>query len=363
MSVYPLRMRPHLRDLPIPALLDGLRAAGLTESFARQVAVRCHRGARTLDEAGVGREKRRRIEARFRFGPLLFFSDVRIAEDGTRKYLFRGGEDLFELVLIRSRGRTTACISSQAGCALGCTFCATARIGLHRNLTPGEITESILLAERDSSRRVTDVVFMGQGEPLHNYDAVVDACTNLHSDLGACLSRKKISISTVGLTPQIRRYTRERRPWRLYLSLHSAIQETRERLLPIAGRHPLRDLVEAMRAYQRECDVPWLTFQYVAIPDVNMDDAHIDALGRELGGLRYILNVIPYNETGAGYRPPSWAEVKDFTTRLRRLDCPVKTRYSAGKREGMGCGQLSAEAVATPATGGHLLAPPGIFTG
>jgi 23S rRNA (adenine2503-C2)-methyltransferase len=345
--------RPHLRDVPIPALRD------------RRVALAVHRrGALQWDELGLGRWARWGLEQRFRFGPLLKTVAVRRAEDGTRKLLFRlGSGELVETVLIRNRNAITLCVSSQAGCALGCTFCATARVGLRRNLTAGEITESVLRTERHAGVRVTDIVFMGQGEPLHNYDAVMDACTNLNHDLGPCISRKRISISTVGLTPQIRRYTEEARPWRLYLSLHSAVPETREALVPVARRYPLPGLLDAMRSYQVRRGIPWLTLQYVAIPGVNMDRRHVEALGERLRDLRFILNVIPYNDAGGNYRPPTWAEVKEFTTRLRVLRCPVKVRYSAGKREGMGCGQLSAETVAVTATGGHLDTPPGIFTG
>ena len=108
---------------------------------------------------------------------------------------------------------------------------------------------------------------------------------------------------------------------------------------------------------------PWITLQYVAIPGVNMDERQVEALRTELAGLRYILNVIPYNDIGTSFRAPSWAEVKEFTTRLRDLRCPVKVRYSAGKREGMGCGQLTAESVTHEPAGGHIGAPPGIFTG
>jgi adenine C2-methylase RlmN of 23S rRNA A2503 and tRNA A37 len=133
----------------------------------------------------------------------------------------------------------------------------------------------------------------------------------------------------------------------------------------IAGiqNHRLPEVLAAFREYQRAGAVPWITVQVTALPGVNMDDEHVDALGRELAGLRYIVNVIPWNDTGGEFRAPTWAEVKDFTTRLRRLRCPVKIRYSAGKREGMGCGQLSAETMAFAAEAGHMVAPPGIFTG
>lgn len=352
----------HLREIPAPRLAATLAQAGheKPEPFARQLVLAMYRdGARTWDELPVSKQKRAWLEERFSFGPLLPPAEVRVAGDGTQKVRF--GD--VEVVVIRNRTQTTLCVSSQVGCALGCTFCATGALGLRRNLTAGEIVESVQEAQRVSGRRVTDVVFMGQGEPLQNYDAVMDACDTLHARRGLGLSRKRISVSTSGVVPAMRRFVRERRPWRLYLSLHSAIQETRERLMPVARRWPLPEVIAVLRLLQSELRFPWLTLQYVAIPDVNMDDRHVDALGRELKGLRTILNVVPFNDVGAGYRPPTWAEVKDFTTRLRRLRCPVKVRYSAGKRDGMGCGQLSAELIAHAPAGGHVDAPPGIFTG
>jgi len=359
--------RPHLRDVPVSVLPEQLRAAGIAcpDDLVRRLVWGVH-GAGVLDweGLGLGRTRERMLRARFSFGPQLAAEAVREADDGTRKFAFRlGSGAVIEAVFIRNRDNRTLCLSSQAGCAMGCTFCATGKVGLLRHMTPGEITEARVRIEADTGERVTDVVFMGMGEPLHNYDAVMVACENLNCTDAAPISRKRLTVSTSGLTPAIRRFADEGRPWRLHLSLHSAIQEVRERIMPIARLHPLPELVEAMRHFQATSGRKWVTLQYVALPDVNMDDAHVDALEGELRGLRYILNVIPWNETGDEFRSPTWAEVKEFTSRLRRLECPVKVRYSAGKQEGMGCGQLSAETVAATATGGHMLAPPGIFTG
>lgn len=354
------------------SLAGHLRACGVPapEAKARRLAVAVHRhGALHWDDLGLGRRSRPAVERAVRFGPLLSVVGRRIAEDGTTKLLFETTDGhRVEAVLIPNRGNWTACLSSQVGCALGCTFCATGRLGLTRNLTAGEMTESLVHLQADRGVRVTDVVFMGQGEPLHAYDAVMDACVNLADDLGHMLSRRRITVSTSGLAPEMRRYTDEQRPWRLHLSLHSAVQATRERLMPIARRHPLSDVLDALRDHQRRGRRKWVTLQYVALPGINLDDEHVDALGEQLAGLRYILNVIPWNEfsgtdlADAGFRAPSWDEVKDFTTRLRRLGCPVKIRYSAGKREGMGCGQLSAESLDVRPAGGHMTTRPGIFS-
>jgi 23S rRNA (adenine2503-C2)-methyltransferase len=359
----------HIRDVPVTSLAGRLAGAGLknAERLAHVLGIAVHRdGALSWGETPAGRDRRARLAEAFQFGPLLDPAGMRHGGDGaTRKYAFRlRGGDLVESVLIRHWDDHTLCLSSQAGCAMGCAFCATGSMGLARNMTAGEITESVVHVQKDALVRVTDIVFMGMGEPLHNYDAVMDACTNLNERAGHGISRRRITVSTAGLVAGIRRFTAERRRWRLHLSLHSAIQETRERLMPLARTNPLPDLLDAMREHQRELAVKWLTFQYVAIPGVNMDQDHVDAMRRELTGLRYILNVIPWNDTGAPFRSPSWDEVRDFTAKLRALACPVKVRYSAGKQDGMGCGQLSGETVAAaPALAGtHMAAPPGIFT-
>ncbi len=357
---------PHLRDIPTPALPAALAAAGVRAPgiVARDVALAIHkRGALRWEELPLGRDARRRVEARFRFGPLLGEPLAAQAADGTRKYVFAAADGAaVEAVLIRNLKAVTLCLSSQAGCALACGFCATGVLGLRRSLTAGEILESLARVEHDVRGRVSDVLFMGQGEPFHNYDAVMDACTTMNHPHGPSLSKKRISISTAGLTPQIRRFTEERKPWRLYLSLHSAVEETRRRLMPISRVHPLPDLLAAMREYQRESRVPWVTLQIVVLPGVNTDERHVEALREQLAGLKYILDVIPWNDTGGPFRAPTWAEVREFTDRLRRLGCPVKTRYSAGKQEGMGCGQLTAGLLAVEPKGGHIDAPWGIYT-
>jgi 23S rRNA (adenine2503-C2)-methyltransferase len=361
--------RLHLRDIPVTALAAKLESAGFENAapLAHRLGIAVHRdGAMAIDELSVGRATRERLAAEFRFEPLLAPGGTRGGTDGaTKKYMFRlaSGESV-ESVLIRHWDNHTLCVSSQAGCAMACTFCATGTMGLLRDLTPGEITEQVVRVQKDAGVRVTDVVFMGMGEPLHNYDAVMHACENLNERAGHGIARKRITVSTAGLVPGIRRFTAEQQRARLHLSLHSAIQATRERLMPIARVHPLPELLDAMREHQRELSVKWLTFQYVAIPGVNMDQDHVDAMRDQLTGMRYILSVIPWNDTGAAFRAPSWDEVKEFTTRLRALACPVKVRYSAGKTDGMGCGQLSAETLRTvPAqAGSHMAAPPGIFT-
>src|SRR6185436_9196974 len=184
------------------------------ERAARVVGIAVHRdGATNFDEIPVGRETKAKLRAAFGFDPLLEPAGVRLGTDGaTRKSMFRlrSGETI-EAVLIRHWDNHTLCVSSQAGCAMACSFCATGTMGLRRDLTAGEITEQVVRVQKDASIRVTDVVFMGMGEPLHNYGPVMDACVNLNDRSGHGISRRRITVSTAGMAPGIRRFTAERR--------------------------------------------------------------------------------------------------------------------------------------------------------
>jgi 23S rRNA (adenine2503-C2)-methyltransferase len=364
----PCDVLPHLRDLPIRDLEGILAGAGhrTPHVLARELAQALHSRCEVdPDRLGLGQHTRAWLEERYRLAPLLTPLRLVDAQDGTARQHLLGTGDArrFEVVRLKNLKARTLCLSSQVGCALACTFCATGTLGLERNLSPGEITESLVRAQRDDDARISDVVFMGQGEPLHNYEAVMTACENLQHPWGHAISRRRITISTSGLVPAVRRYTAERRPWRLHLSLHAAVEATRRALMPIARTYPLDDLLDAFREHQQVLGVKWLTFQYVALPGINMDEEHVDALARRLVGLRVILNVIPWNDTGGTpYRAPTWAEVKAFTTSLRRVGCPIKVRYSGGKQEGMGCGQLAGGTLPRAPTGGHISAPPGLFS-
>ena len=207
------------------------------------------------------------------------------------------------------------------------------------------------------------MVFMGMGEPLLNYDASLSSAYALASPLGPQISHRRIVFSTAGVVPRILQYVREGHRFPLFFSITSAIPEKRKSLMPHEAVYPLGELVEAIREYQRRWRRNrWVVLEYVAIPGQNMGEEDVTALGEVFVGIQYIVDVIPYNSTDGRFRPPSWAEVRAFTKSLRRLNAPVKIRYSSGKKQGGGCGQLAAGKVDRPALEGHLLAPPGIFT-
>jgi 23S rRNA (adenine2503-C2)-methyltransferase len=268
------------------------------------------------------------------------------SRDGTRKLLFRlaGGEP-FESVLIPDPPRLTLCISSQAGCGMGCRFCATAQLGLRRNLRASDIARQVLAAGDilDEGERITNIVFMGMGEPLANYDAVVDAIEILTAEWGQGFSGRRITVSTVGLVPQMERLVAETSV-NLAVSLTATTNVLRDDLMPINRRYPLEQLMAACRALpigQRRR----ITFEYVLLAGVNDDDADADRLVRILRGIRSKVNLIPFNAfPGSEFRPPADQKVRRFQERLLAANVSATVRHSRGPDIYAACGQLAAMA-------------------
>jgi 23S rRNA (adenine2503-C2)-methyltransferase len=272
---------------------------------------------------------------------------VRVAysTDGTRKLLMRLGDaEEVESVIIPSEGRTTLCISSQAGCALACAFCATARMGLHRNLAAAEILAQIAAARGHLTpdETLTNFVFMGMGEPLANYTRLSRALTIMTSDWGMGISPRRITVSTVGLVPLMGRLLEEFQV-NLAVSLHATNDELRDRLAPINRRYPLAVLIEACRALplQRRRRI---TFEYVMLGGVNdsADDAR--RLSRMLGSLRAKVNLIFFNPfPGSPFIPSPREKVEAFRAILHRGNLTATIRESRGVDIAAACGQLYAE--------------------
>lgn len=264
--------------------------------------------------------------------------------DGFVKYLFRGFDgSLFEAVRIPLHvpGRFSVCLSSQVGCAMRCDFCATGRMGLERKLFAWEMVAAWRAVRAEAPGRISGAVFMGQGEPLDNYEEVIRAASILSHPCGGRISADAISISTVGLVQKIRRYTREGHKFRLIFSLTSALRERRRRLLPLAGRVDLDALVEAIREHgaSRRTRV---TIAWVLLGGVNHDQAEIDALGRLFEGVPIRLNLIDVNDPReGGYRRATFEERNRFMDDLQVLGVPIVSRYSGGKEKRAACGMLS----------------------
>jgi 23S rRNA (adenine2503-C2)-methyltransferase len=346
----------NLLDLDRPALEAWLAEHGEPRWRAAEVLAWVHRkGVRDFDAmSSVSRALRERLAAEFALPPFAPAFVARAA-DGTQKLLFHLPENAdaraasIESVLIPqteradgARDRLTLCISSQAGCAMGCAFCATARLGLVRNLTPAEITgqvrAAIVLA---APRPLTNVVLMGMGEPLHNYDAVRMACAILTADWGYGISPRRITVSTVGLAPAIPRFIAETRV-NLAISLSATTDAQRARLMPVDRRWPLAALLDACR----EVPLPRrkrITFEYVMLGGENDTDADAHRLVRLLHGLRAKVNLIPFNPfPDAGFVPSPRARVVRFQTILREHGMNATIRESRGQDIQAACGQLAA---------------------
>jgi len=341
-----------IQDLSDAALGTWCAAAGEPPYRARQILAWVHRrGAESFDAmSNLSRGLRAKLAADFTIGRLVP-ALVAEASDGTRKLLFRLPGDRpasVESVLIPqferadgARDRLTLCISSQAGCGMGCAFCATARMGLIRNLAPAEIVGQVRAGRALAAPRpVTNIVFMGMGEPLANYDAVRTALDILTAEWGYTISPRRITVSTVGVVPAIRRLVEETRV-NLAVSLTATTDGQRAHLMPVNRRWPLAALLETCRALPLPRRKR-ITFEYVLLAGENDADADARRLVRLLHGLRSKVNLIPFNPfPGAGFRPSPPERIERFQAILREHGLNATVRESRGQDIQAACGQLA----------------------
>ena len=261
--------------------------------------------------------------------------------DGTQKFLFRlhDGQTI-ETVAIPDGERLTLCISSQAGCALQCAFCATGAMGFARNLDPFEIAGQVReLALLPTPIRPTNIVFMGMGEPLMNWQAVDVALTILNSPRGFGIGARHITVSTVGILPGIEALGSRPEQFRLAISIHAPSDELRRSLMPVNVKYPLADVIEAAKAFDRRT-----TFEYVMLAGVNDHGVHASQLAALASRCRAFVNLIPLHPGGAGaFRPTTTTEIHAFAHALRRAGVEVAVRRSRGTDIAAACGQLRVE--------------------
>jgi 23S rRNA (adenine2503-C2)-methyltransferase len=244
--------------------------------------------------------------------------------------------------------RRTACISTQAGCAMGCVFCATGQMGFARHLTVGEIIEQALYVARGlqaEGERLSNVVFMGMGEPFHNYAHTVDAARRLIDESAFGIGQRHVTVSTVGLVPAIRRFAEEGLQVRLAISLHAATDDERGDLLPVNDRWPIGELLDAVRYYIEKTGRR-VTFEWALIARENDTPEQAHALGALLRGLLCHVNLIPLNPTtGYGGKKPDRDRVQRFVTILQSYGIPATVRVRRGIDINAGCGQLKTAVV------------------
>ncbi|MEO8350999.1 MAG: 23S rRNA (adenine(2503)-C(2))-methyltransferase RlmN [Chthoniobacteraceae bacterium] len=354
------------RSAILPSGIYDLPFADLERQIAESGLARIH--ARALWRA-LYRESERALPARDDFvaplqrwcddsrcpsnGP-AFFSRPELAgqvssSDGlTEKFLLRLGDgQTVETVLMGYPGRMTACVSTQAGCAMGCVFCATGQMGFARHLRPAEIVTQVLHAQEAAHGKTApglrNLVLMGMGEPLHNYDAVMTALEIISDTRGLNLGPSRITISTVGVIPGIVRLAEEKRPYRLAVSLHGSTEEERSALVPISRRWPLAELIAACRYYGRQTGHK-IFFEWTLIAGANDSPAHAARLAALLAGIEAHVNLIPLNPTGGFSGSPSdRTSATEFQRTLRAAGIPSTVRQRRGIDVAAGCGQLRAE--------------------
>ena len=275
--------------------------------------------------------------------------DMQVSADGTRKFLLQLEDGcLVETVGIPSREmnssgeprRLTVCFSTQVGCPMRCSFCATGREGFTRNLEPGEMVWQILTCQREFGRRVTNIVAMGQGEPFLNYDNTMAALHYMNSPDALGIGARHISLSTCGIIPGIQRFSQESEQYTLAVSLHSAIQETRDMLMPGCMGTPLTNLKEALKGYQHGSSRR-ITFEYLMIRGITDDRSHVDALIAFCQGLQSHVNLLKINHVdGSPFEPTSKRQLDWFLHTLEDAGIETTVRDSRGSDIDGACGQL-----------------------
>jgi 23S rRNA (adenine2503-C2)-methyltransferase len=304
------------------------------------------KGAHSFDDmTNVAKTTRIMLEENFVINHIKVDTMQR-SSDGTVKNAVRLHDGLIvESVLIPTQTRTTACVSSQVGCSLDCNFCATARLKRMRNLEPGEIYDQVIAIDRESklyyNRPLSNIVFMGMGEPLMNYNNVIKAIDMITSEEGLGMSPKRITLSTSGVSKMIKKMADDEVKFKLAVSLHSAIEETRNKIMPFTKSFPLTELREALEYWYLKTKSK-ITYEYVVWKDINDDKASIDALVKFCKYVPCKVNLIEYNPIDDGeFQQASNEAIENYIKSLEKNNIVAKVRRSRGKDIDAACGQLA----------------------
>jgi 23S rRNA (adenine2503-C2)-methyltransferase len=339
-----------IKSLSLDDLQEKLRDLGQPSYRARQIIDWLYTKRVTSFEemTNLPRDLRAKLGKRFAFGKIDI---VRVlgSRDTTRKFLFRlSDESLIESVLIpaspalygEKSDRRTICVSTQVGCAYGCKFCASGLEGFSRNLCPNEIVDQIIAIERETEEKIDNIVFMGMGEPLANLDNVTRAIRIINAPWGLGIGARRITVSTSGLAPQIRKLADEPLQIRLAISLHGATDEVRDQIMPINRKYNIDMLLSACDYYTKR-KKQWLTFEYILIAGVNDTEEQAHLLARHARRLSAKVNLIPYNAVeGLPWSRPSHNRQEKFLSILRAEGIPATLRREKGHDIDAACGQL-----------------------
>ena len=344
-------MTVNLLDFDVEGLTAWFAQEGEKPFRARQVSRWVHQFGQDDFDAmtDIAKSLREKLRVAATVAPPPLVSD-RFSDDGTRKFLFDvGGGNAIETVFIPEDDRGTLCISTQAGCALDCAFCSTGKQGFNRNLTTAEIIGQLWQANRalgvtqQQERAISNVVLMGMGEPLANFDNVVVALRLMLDDYAYGLSRRRVTVSTSGIVPAMDRLAASV-PVALAVSLHAPDDALRDELVPINRKYPLNELMAACQRYLEKSPRDFITFEYVMIAGVNDSDAHAKALLRRVRDVPCKFNLIPFNPfEHSGFRRSAPARIRQFQEILIDGGCVATVRKTRGDDIDAACGQLAGQ--------------------
>jgi 23S rRNA (adenine2503-C2)-methyltransferase len=339
--------RQDIANLELPQLEAAFEAAGIQKFRARQVYQWIYRKGVTDFAAmtNLSQALRAQLAERFTISTPRLVHEAR-STDGTRKFLFELADGRrIESVYIPDTPKQTFCISSQVGCAMDCDFCLTGKMGFVRNLSPAEITGQVrvLARETDLLDKPFNIVLMGMGEPLHNYDAVMTSMRMLADEQGLAVSPRRVTLSTVGIVPAMEKLAAEPMMPNLAVSLHATTNATRDRIAPVNRKYPLEELLDACRRFPLKRRNR-ITFEYVLLDGVNDTPEDARRLVRLLGDIKAKVNLLPLNAApGIPYERPPDDRVNAFAQILADHHITVSVRKSRGRDIRAACGQLIVE--------------------
>jgi 23S rRNA (adenine2503-C2)-methyltransferase len=338
-------MKDNLLAFDAGALERFLAAQGEKPFRARQLLHWIHQAGESDFAAmtDLGKALREKLAGAARVEAPQVVADT-LAADGTRKWLLKvDAGNAVEAVFIPESSRGTLCVSSQAGCVLDCAFCSTGKQGFNRNLSTAEIVGQLWLARRSVASRISNVVMMGMGEPLLNLDAVLPALRLMIDDHAYGLSRRRVTVSTSGVVPEMDRL-RDECPVALAVSLHAPNDALRDRLVPVNRKYPLRELLAACNRYLEKAPRDFVTFEYVMLDGVNDADEHARELAALSRKVRCKFNLIPFNPfPGSAFRRSDAERIRAFAGILQRAGLTVTTRKTRGDDIAAACGQLAGD--------------------
>ena len=281
------------------------------------------------------------INKKYKLNPLKIEKKLKSKNENTIKYLFETNDHkLIESVSMIDSGRHTLCISSQIGCSVDCDFCATGKMGIIRNLNCGEIIQQLISISAERKQKITNIVFMGMGEPFLNYANVIKACKIINDPSGFNLSSKRITISTSGILPIMKQFILEKHKYKLAISLNASNNSDRDKLIPINKKWPIEDILDTIKDYKYQKYRP-IMFEYVLINGVNDSIENAIELSNLLKKIHCKINIIPYNETEKNYKRSK--NIEKFVTKLNEIksNYRVLIRWSKGQDIDAACGQLA----------------------